>query len=71
MNNKEAVEPIEGAALYVVKQSLMGHCIVMYPSNGSAPSIIESSIKRYDSAFKRCAIWQKKENAAVLKNPSY
>lgn len=71
MENIEIVEPLKGAALYIVSQSIMGHTIVMYPSDGSAPSIIESSIKRYDSAFKRCARWQRKENAAVLKNHSY
>lgn len=68
MENIEIVEPLKGAALYVVSQSIMGHTIVMYPSDGSAPSVIDSCIKKYDSAVKRRNRWQKKENAAILKS---
>ena len=66
----EYLAPIPGAAEYKVVNTVLGYKILMCPPDGETPSVIDSGIKRYETAHKRAIKWQKKENAAVLKSNS-
>lgn len=60
------IQPIEGAARYTIVIKLMGYAIVMHPTDGSYPSVIDLK-KTYAAAIKCADMWQKKENKAVVK----
>lgn len=60
------INPVAGAAIYRAEITLMGWAIVMYPSDGEAPSIIDRK-SAWKAAIKCANNWQKKENKAILK----
>lgn len=56
----------EPAATYRVAQAAMGHAIVMKDGEGFE-TVIESGIKRYDTAVAKALLWAHREQMAAKK----
>lgn len=69
MKATEKIQPVKGAAEYIAMELGGKWSVLMFETKRSSGTVIETYTYQ-ESAEKAAIRWQKKENKAVLKNPT-